>query len=141
MKQSLLATFKPQFCLCLIKASRQHNEEDCGAACLATIAKQYGRKFLVLTICGKLLVRGQLGNDNAGIAERCRKQFVLMLIPFVPLLSYLEQLDRAPLPAIIHWKGNHWVVLHGQKGKKYAIADPAVGIRYLTLSELQAGWE
>ena len=24
---------------------RQHSEEDCGAACLATIAKHYGRTF------------------------------------------------------------------------------------------------
>lgn len=24
-----------------------------------------------------------------------------------------------PLPAIIHWKGNHWVVLYGKQGKKY----------------------
>lgn len=52
----------------------------------------------------------------------------------------IDQLDQAPLPAIIHWKGYHWVVLYGQKGKKYVIADPGVGIRYLTRQELMAGW-
>jgi ABC-type bacteriocin/lantibiotic exporter with double-glycine peptidase domain len=26
---------------------RQHSEEDCGAACLATIAKHYGRTFTI----------------------------------------------------------------------------------------------
>ncbi|MEH2256165.1 MAG: cysteine peptidase family C39 domain-containing protein [Nostoc sp.] len=25
----------------------QHSEEDCGAACLATVAKHYGRTFAV----------------------------------------------------------------------------------------------
>ncbi len=32
------------------------------------------------------------------------------------------------------------VVLYGQKGKKYVIADPGVGIRYLTREELSEGW-
>ncbi|MEH2441994.1 peptidase domain-containing ABC transporter [Nostoc sp.] len=52
----------------------------------------------------------------------------------------INQLDQTPLPAIIHWKGYHWVVLYGQKGKKYVIADPGVGIRYLTHEELIKGW-
>jgi ABC-type bacteriocin/lantibiotic exporter with double-glycine peptidase domain len=46
----------------------------------------------------------------------------------------------APLPAIIHWKGYHYVVLYGQKGKKYIIADPAVGIRYITRQQLAENW-
>jgi len=52
----------------------------------------------------------------------------------------LDKLDQAPLPAVIHWKGYHWVVLYGQRGKKYIIADPGVGIRYLSKSELAQGW-
>lgn len=41
----------------------------------------------------------------------------------------IDQLHQALLPAIIHWKGYHWVVLSGQKGKKYVIADPEVSCR------------
>jgi ABC-type bacteriocin/lantibiotic exporter with double-glycine peptidase domain len=52
----------------------------------------------------------------------------------------IDRLSEAPLPAIIHWKGYHWVVLYGKKGKNYVIADPGVGIRYLTRRELIAGW-
>ena len=44
------------------------------------------------------------------------------------------------LPAIIHWKGNHWVVLYGKKGQKCLIADPAVGMRYLSKKEIAEGW-
>ncbi len=29
----------------------------------------------------------------------------------------IDRLHEAPLPAIIHWKGYHWVVLYGKKGK------------------------
>jgi ABC-type bacteriocin/lantibiotic exporter with double-glycine peptidase domain len=52
----------------------------------------------------------------------------------------INQLDQTPLPAIIHWKGYHWVVLYGRKGKQYVIADPSAGIRYLTHQELMTGW-
>lgn len=38
----------------------------------------------------------------------------------------LERLNEAPLPAIIHWNGYHWVVLYGRKGKKYAVADRSI---------------
>lgn len=51
-----------------------------------------------------------------------------------------DRLHEVSLPIIIHWKGYHWVVLYGQKGKKYVIADPGVGIRYLNRQELIAGW-
>ena len=30
----------------------------------------------------------------------------------------IENISNIPLPVIIHWKGNHWVVLYGKKGKK-----------------------
>ncbi len=54
--------------------------------------------------------------------------------------EFLKKLHNAPLPAIIHWKGNHWVVLYGLKRKKYVISDPGIGIRYLSHEELIGGW-
>ena len=52
----------------------------------------------------------------------------------------IANLDAIPLPAIIHWKGYHWVVLYGKKKRKYVSADPGVGVRYLTRFELLEGW-
>lgn len=51
-----------------------------------------------------------------------------------------QRINEVPLPAIVHGKGYHWVVLYGQRGRKYAIGDPAVGIRYLSQQELAEGW-
>ena len=34
-----------------------------------------------------------------------------------------------PLPAIIHWEGNHWVVLYDVDEQRVRVADPAVGLR------------
>ena len=117
---------------------RQHNEEDCGAACLATVAKQYGRNFSLNHI-RQIVGTGQLGTTMLGLRKGA-EALKFNAYPVRATCELLEQLHEVPLPAIIHWQGNHWVVLHGQKGKKYVVADPAVGIRYLTIDRLQESW-
>ena len=116
----------------------QHSEEDCGAACLATVAKHHGRTFAVSRV-REAVGTGARGTSLLGLNRGAEALgFNTRQVKATPQL--LNQLHQAPLPAIVHWKGNHWVVLHGQKGKKYVVADPGVGIRYLTHRELVEGW-
>ena len=116
----------------------QHSEEDCGAACLATISKHYGRTFAINRV-REAVGTGSRGTSLLGLSRGAE---ILGFNARQVKLNFqlLDQLQQAHLPAIIHWKGYHWVVLYGQKGKKYVIADPGVGIRYLTRQELVAGW-
>lgn len=116
----------------------QHSEEDCGAASLATIAKHYGRTF-TLNRVREAVGTGSRGTSLLGLS-RGAEVLGFHTRQVKATSQLIDQLNQAPLPAIIHWKGNHWVVLYGQKGKKYVIADPGVGIRYLTRKELMAGW-
>ncbi|MBD2295822.1 peptidase domain-containing ABC transporter [Anabaena sphaerica FACHB-251] len=116
----------------------QHSEEDCGAACIATIAKHYGRTFTINHV-REAVGTGQLGSTLLGLKRGAENLgFNACQVRATPEL--IDQLHQAPLPAIIHWKGYHWVVLYGQKGKKYIVADPGVGIRYLSREELITGW-
>ncbi|OKH53577.1 ABC transporter ATP-binding protein [Calothrix sp. HK-06] len=116
----------------------QHSEEDCGAACIATIAKYYNRTF-ALNRVREAVGTGSQGTSLLGLNRGAEVLgFNVRRVKATPQL--IDQLHQISLPAIIHWKGNHWVVLYGQKGKKYVIADPGVGIRYLTRKELIAGW-
>ncbi|MEQ9482053.1 peptidase domain-containing ABC transporter [Coleofasciculus sp. F4-SAH-05] len=116
----------------------QHSEEDCGAACLATITKHHGRSFTISRI-REAVGTGQQGTTLLGLKRGAETLgFNARSVKATP--EILNQLDQAPLPAVIHWKGYHWVVLYGQRGRKYIIADPAVGIRYLSKSELAQGW-
>jgi len=118
---------------------RQHNEEDCGAACLAAIARYYGhaidfqrvRQAVGTTAHGTTLLGLQQGADQLGFHAR----------PVQAAPAILEQLSEMPLPAILHWRGNHWVVFYGQRRNRFVIADPALGLRYLTRAELIAGWQ
>ena len=116
----------------------QHNEEDCGAACIATIAKHYGRT------CAISRVREAVGTGSRGTSllglRRGAEALGFNARQVKATAQLFDQLHKTPLPAIVHWKGYHWVVLYGQKGNKYVVADPGVGIRYLTRQELVAGW-
>ncbi|MEH2140725.1 peptidase domain-containing ABC transporter [Nostoc sp.] len=116
----------------------QHSEEDCGAACLASIAKHY-RRNLTLNRIREAVGTGQLGTTLLGL-RRGAEALGFNARSVRASKEILDRMNQAPLPAIIHWKGYHWVVLYGQKGKKYIIADPAYNIRYVSRKELTEAW-
>ncbi|AFY37603.1 bacteriocin-processing peptidase [[Leptolyngbya] sp. PCC 7376] len=115
----------------------QHNEEDCGAACLATCAKYYGQ-FFSLHRVREVAGTGALGTTLLNLKQGAKTLLFDAKGVKVPL-ELIDQ-DVIPLPGIIHWQGVHWVVLYGKKGHKYIVADPAVGLRYLSKAELLKGW-
>lgn len=116
----------------------QHAEEDCGAACLATVARHHGRRLALSRVRelvgtgtrGTTLLGLRRGADAVGFHARAVRADAALL----------DRLDGLPLPAICHWQGNHWVVLYGRQGRKLVIADPAVGIRRLSPEEFREGW-
>ncbi|PMB50485.1 ABC transporter ATP-binding protein [Fischerella thermalis CCMEE 5201] len=115
----------------------QHNEEDCGPACLATICKYYGRLFTI-NRTREAAGTGQLGTTLLNLKQGA--QVLGFHARGVKAVIDLVDKQQIPLPAIIHWKGNHWTVLYGRRGKKYIVADPLVGVRYLTKEALLTGW-
>ncbi|MFO0140510.1 MAG: peptidase domain-containing ABC transporter [Aphanizomenon sp.] len=117
---------------------QQHSEEDCGAACLAAIAKHYGQTFTISRI-REAVGTGQFGTTLLGL-KRGAEILGFKANPVKTSPEILNKINEAPLPAIIHWKGNHWVVLYGKKGKKFLIADPAVGMRYLSKEDVELAW-
>ena len=116
----------------------QHSEEDCGAACLASIAKYHGRTF-TLARTREAVGTGQLGTTLLGL-RRGAEALGFLTRSAAASPEILDRVDQIPLPAVIHWRGNHWVVLYGKRGKQYVVGDPAVGIRYLSADELTEAW-
>ena len=118
---------------------RQFNEEDCGAACIATICEHYGRKLTLGRVreyvgtmaTGTTLLGLKRGAEQLGLQARAAKADA----------SLVEHLDELPLPMVCHWNGNHWVVLHGSKGDQLVIADPAVGIREIPKHAFLQHWQ
>ncbi|MBE9037974.1 peptidase domain-containing ABC transporter [aff. Roholtiella sp. LEGE 12411] len=116
----------------------QLSEEDCGAACLASISKHYGR-FLSINRSREAVGTGQLGTTMLGLKRGSENLgFNARAVKASPAI--IDRIKEVQLPAIIHWQGYHWVVLYDRQGSKYAIADPSVGIRYVSREELAEAW-
>jgi ATP-binding cassette subfamily B protein/ATP-binding cassette subfamily C protein len=116
----------------------QSSEEDCGAACLVTMCKHYGR-FLSITKSRESVGTGQLGTTLLGLKRGAETLgFNARAVKASPML--IDRITEIQLPTIIHWQGYHWVILYGKRGKHFVIADPAVGVRYLNREELAAAW-
>ncbi len=116
---------------------KQHNEEDCGAACIASIAKYYGKIFTINK------VRKIVGTHKNGTTLLGLKQGAELLgFNSRGVRARLEAIQNSssPLPAILYWKGYHWVVFYGKKRGKYVIADPASGLLYLDKKWFLDGW-
>lgn len=92
----------------------QHDIMDCGPTCLRMIAAYYGKSISLETLRGISYI-SQEGVCLLGISVAAEK------IEFRSLgvLITLEQLiSDVPLPCLIHWEQEYFVVLYNIKKKK-----------------------
>lgn len=113
----------------------QLNETECGAACLAMILSYFGRKTRV-DECRTLLDVNRDGVTAQAIAREARR-YGLTVRAFSVEPAELPQL---PLPAIVFWEFNHFVVLERWSPTGVEVVDPALGRRSLTSAEFDAGF-
>ncbi|MDQ6622457.1 MAG: peptidase domain-containing ABC transporter [Verrucomicrobiota bacterium] len=118
-----------------IEHVRQIDEMDCGAASLGMICRHFGRK-VSLTRIRQLC---HTSTDGTSLKAICRAANELGLAARALKIS-LRNLASMPLPAIIHWEGNHWMVLFDVNEKYVRVADPAVGIRRIPRKDFEINW-
>lgn len=114
---------------------RQTESKDCGPTCIKIIAKYYG-KVINTQQLRDLSETTRAGSSLMGLSEAVES------VGFKSLgvkLS-LEKLREAPLPCILHWNKNHFVVLYKIKKDTYYISDPAHGLITLTEQEFLKHW-
>jgi len=114
---------------------RQIDETDCGSACLAMICRHFGRAVSLARI--RQLTHTSL--DGTSLRALCHAASELGLAARSVKASP-RTLDDMPLPAIVHWEGNHWVVLYDVDERHVRIADPATRTMKLTRAEFEAKW-
>lgn len=114
---------------------KQLNAMDCGPTCLRMIAKSYGKHYNADTL-RQIAGFNRAGVSMLGISDTAEK------IGFRTrgVKIKLEQLEEAPLPAILHWQQNHFVVLADVKKRKTKIADPDKGIIEYNINEFIKHW-
>jgi ATP-binding cassette subfamily B protein len=114
---------------------RQIDEMDCGAAALAMVCRHFGRSVSLARI--RQLVHTSV--DGTSLRALCSAATELGLAARSVKASR-RHLEAMPLPAIVHWEGNHWVVLYDVDGQQARIADPATGLRRVSRAELDKKW-
>jgi ATP-binding cassette subfamily B protein len=113
----------------------QIDEMDCGAACLGMICRYFGRKVSLVRI--RQLCH--TATDGTSLKAISRAATELGLAARALKIS-LRNLSLMPLPAIVHWEGDHWIVLYDVQDQFVRVADPALGLKKLPRSEFEAKW-
>ena len=120
---------------------RQRDAMDCGPSCLAMIAKHYGQqadKEQLRKICSL----GKEGVSLLGISKAAEN---LGFKTIGGRLSFEMLYQEDPMPCIIHWNQNHFVVVYKikkhNKGKYTVyVADPGKGLVTYTKEEFCEHW-
>jgi ATP-binding cassette, subfamily B, bacterial len=115
---------------------KQPDAMDCGPACLKMVAGFYKKNFTFETIRKKCFITRE-GVSFLGLSEAADNlgfRTVGVRIPFEMLV------DNAPLPAIVHWRQKHFVVVIKIKNETVWIADPAVGIVKYSKEDFIRSW-
>ncbi len=116
-------------------AIRQHSEMDCSAACLSTVCRYYGKRISINTTRDIARVR----QDGASM-ENVMRAAETLGFKIEGFISTLDQLRQKQLPAIVNWRGYHWVVVYEVTDSKVLIADPDEGLVTYTIEEFTDGW-
>ncbi|PJI07956.1 MULTISPECIES: peptidase domain-containing ABC transporter [Clostridium] len=127
--------FKKYICV------RQHDSSDCGAACLATVAKEYGADIRISKI-RKFAGTDKGGTTVLGLIKAGEK--LNLKSKAVRLKNYDDIKKNFPKPAIAHVTKNrlqHYVVIHEVRKDTVVIADPARGIVKCSLKEFFDIWK
>ena len=119
----------------------QHDAMDCGPTCLRMIAKYYGKHYSLETLRDRCYLSRE-GVSLLGIATAAESIGLRTLGVHVSF----EKFCQAPLPCVVHWHQNHFVVVYDIKIKKNPkrslvyVADPATGLVKYTIPEFLEGW-
>lgn len=120
---------------------RQLENVDCAPTCLRMIAKFYGKKYALeelRDLCGITRVGASLKDiSNAS---------TIMGFDNAVVRVSLNEIEEVPLPCILHWRQDHFVVLYDIKNHQnaenstYVIADPAFGLIKLNQERFLREW-
>ena len=114
---------------------RQLDAMDCGAACLGMIARYYGHRVSMP------FIRQEAGTSTSGTTlAGLRHGGAAIGLAVEAVKVSPERLGDLRLPAIVHWEGNHWVVLVSVDGPTVRMVDPAIGPRKMSRAEFEQGW-
>lgn len=119
----------------------QQDAMDCGPSCLAMICSYYGQQIS----CKQLRKICSLGKAGVSILGISKAAEIIGLKTVGGRLSFDTLAIELPLPCIVHWNQNHFVVVYKikkRRGNRYEVyvADPGKGLITYTKEEFCEHW-
>lgn len=110
----------------------QLQQTECGLCCIAMLLRYYGSYETLNDIRDCL----EVGRDGARLSQLNRLLQALGFSTHV-YKTTIEGLNIVPLPAILFWNDDHYVVLEQITNKEAWIVDPAFGRKKIPLEEVE----
>lgn len=111
----------------------QSETNECGLACVAMLAQTQGMNAPL----ENLRERYPASEHGTSLATLCTILSELA-IPTYPVVFAHQELSALPLPAILHYGANHYVLLAYRKGNYVCVMNPAIGQQLLPMDALKA---
>jgi ATP-binding cassette, subfamily B, bacterial len=109
---------------------------DCGATCLRMVARHHGR-FYSLEHLRELTFIGKDGVALIDIADAAEK---IGMGTLAAKITWERLTDGLPMPMIVHWRQEHYIVVYEVGSNHVRVADPASGKHKLTKAEFLNSW-
>ena len=124
-----------------ISFEQQRDTMDCGVSCLIMTARYYGKS----TDRDRLRLLSDLSKDGVSLLGISKAAEEIGFKTVGGRLGFETLAEEAPMPCIIHWNQNHFVVVYKikkhNKGKYTVyIADPGKGLVTYTKEEFCEHW-
>ncbi|MCB9033547.1 MAG: peptidase domain-containing ABC transporter [Chitinophagales bacterium] len=124
------------------KFFHQHDSTDCGPTCLRIISNYYGKDFPLEYLREKSFI----GKDGVSLLNTKVLAEALGFETVSIKADINTLINEQPLPCILHWNQNHFVVLYKIKKNyfnnnySFYLADPAHGKAILKQQEFEKAW-
>lgn len=115
---------------------RQLDGHDCGPTCLLMIADFYGRRFSKEYLRGLCSI-GKGGVSLLGISNAAER---IGMRTMAVKVTYNRLHQEMMLPCIVHWRGDHFVVVYKITSRKVWVGDPERGMMVYSRSQFLEGW-
>ena len=131
-----MRTFRQAFDIAIGRPRRlrhipQHQQSECGLACLAMIADFHGLRLDLAAARARAGGAGR-GHTLQALMEAAGK----LGLSGRPLKLEMEELAQLKLPCILHWNLDHYVVLEKVRKQRALILDPAGERRWWRIAQL-----
>ncbi len=115
---------------------QQFDAMDCGPTCLRMVARFYGKHFTTESLREKSYITRE-GVSLLGISDAAES---IGMHSIGVKITFGQLKKEAPLPCIVHWGQEHFVVVYKFKKGKVFVADPAFGRLEYTEKEFCEHW-